>query len=657
MSIRPILLLIFVLFLSDAMCLEGAKAPAWLERAIDAEIPSELGKADAVIICNEMVHEYGYKGSRQREWVRYAVKILQLDGREEADFRLYYSENSDKISDLEVWIIAPNKKPIRKRRKDFVDAVEENYAQLETENRFLRYYAGMDVRPGTVFAYSYVKESSSLFAEGLFDFSGKHPYLRSRLEVILPEGWDLDTHFLNNTMGLKHERIGRSWVWTSRNVPALVEEEWAPGPLKKIRLAYTALPPSNAHNDLLNWRSWSDVGTYTAKICQAPSRPTSAIIAKARALVANISGNWEKIEAISRFVQNINYISINIDVDRGGGYTPRSAEKVLNTGYGDCKDKATLMRSLLEAVGIRSYQVVVYSGMDMEFIPTWTSPRQFNHCILAIETDRPTDSEAVCVHPELGRLLIFDPTSALIPIGYLPDYLQGHPGVIGSELEDPLIQFPHGAAAKHRIDRSITAYLSEAGNLEGDSTTIFSGHRASDWRASYRNLNESDFRQYVANNIGDEIGRATVWQTKANDEFEENRFTLSCHFVAPSMARSMRGQMLIFQPAFTGRVDLVPPEDEHRVNDIRYLPMSFRETVRVTLPEGFVVDEQSADRTIEGPFGSYFCRTRIEEGVLIYERGTDFEPCTIPAADYEKIRAFYREMVDAEKAPVVLVRE
>ncbi|MHA0111529.1 hypothetical protein ACXYUI_31190, partial [Klebsiella pneumoniae] len=66
---------------------------------------------------------------------------------------------------------------------------------------------------------------------------------------------------------------------------------------------------------------------------------------------------------------------------------------------------------------------------------TETTPANhgFNHAILAIRLpDGLQDPSLLAVetHPKLGRLLIFDPTNSLIPLGGLDGMLQSNYGLL-----------------------------------------------------------------------------------------------------------------------------------------------------------------------------------------------------------------------------------
>ena len=62
---------------------------------------------------------------------------------------------------------------------------------------------------------------------------------------------------------------------------------------------------------------------------------------------------------------------------------PHSAAEVLHNEYGDCKDKHTLLASMLKSVGIASDAVLIHSTHELD--PDVPSPSQFDHLITAAQ--------------------------------------------------------------------------------------------------------------------------------------------------------------------------------------------------------------------------------------------------------------------------------
>jgi hypothetical protein len=165
-------------------------------------------------------------------------------------------------------------------------------------------------------------------------------------------------------------------------------------------------------------------------------------------------------------VQNIRYIAIEVNLARGGGYQPHPATEVFANQYGDCKDKANLMRAMLKIAGIRSYLVGVYSGDRYHVNPQWPSPGQFNHMIIAIQVDDSITSPVAFVHPVLGRLLLFDPTDTGTPLGDLPEDEQGSYALVIAGKQGDLVQLPSAPAESNRSDITIAGTLSDRGTLD-----------------------------------------------------------------------------------------------------------------------------------------------------------------------------------------------
>src|SRR5262249_7197016 len=145
------------------------------------------------------------------------------------------------------------------------------------------------------------------------------------------------------------------------------------------RVAVSVFPPPGKTTMLKTFANWKDVSQYTCELADPQSAYNDAIAAKTRELTANAKSEFEKIQAVGRYAQNVNYISIQIGVGRGGGHRPHAATEIFAKNYGDCKDKANLMRSMLKSINVESYPVSIFSG-DPTFVrEEWPSPNQFNH--------------------------------------------------------------------------------------------------------------------------------------------------------------------------------------------------------------------------------------------------------------------------------------
>ena len=95
----------------------------------------------------------------------------------------------------------------------------------------------------------------------------------------------------------------------------------------------------------------------------------------------------EKTRRLYAYVAgNVRYVSLSFGVGR---LQPHAASEVLQNGFGDCKDKHTLLEALLRAADIQSYPVLISSYRKID--PDIPSPAQFNHEITAARVGKDED--------------------------------------------------------------------------------------------------------------------------------------------------------------------------------------------------------------------------------------------------------------------------
>jgi transglutaminase-like putative cysteine protease len=83
-------------------------------------------------------------------------------------------------------------------------------------------------------------------------------------------------------------------------------------------------------------------------------------LAKAAELTKGITDNTAKLQALYGFVSTqYRYIGIAFGIGR---YQPHAADDVLTNSSGDCKDKQTLLASLLQASGFSLYPALINSS-------------------------------------------------------------------------------------------------------------------------------------------------------------------------------------------------------------------------------------------------------------------------------------------------------
>jgi len=652
--LRPIAILVGVAGVAASAAAE--EAPGWLREASTRKIPDYAAKVPGVVLLREtrtVVEESGRIVVSTRE----ALRVLSREGRADAFASQIYEAGNSKVRDIKAWMIAPSGELLKLGKETAYDrAFTNNDAYNDIRIR------GIDGRnkadPGSVFGFEIVTEDRALFSQFEWYLQTRLPVLLSRRVLTLPAGWRAESVSYNQPE-IRPLVEASTYTWEARDLPFVEPEPSSPQLFSLVpRVAVTYFPPADSRSPASPaFTSWQDVSRWVTAATEAQAQPTDAIVVKAKALTVNAKTEFERIQAIGWFVQSVKYVSIQIGVGRGGGYRPQPAADVLLKEYGDCKDKATLMRALLKAVGISSYLVVVYSSDRSYVREGWPSPQQFNHAIVAARVSEDTKAGAVIQHPVLGHLLLFDPTNGSTPVGDLPGYEQDSPVLIAAGDQGDLVRTPETPPSANVSERDIHAVLDPSGRLTARLSEVFSGQSAASERGVYNSRGLPEFRKLIENWISLSATGATISKVEPSDSFLLGRFRLVTEFEAPGYAQIRAGRLMIFKPAIVGRRQSVFLTEPKRSYPVLLNAAAFNEKVRIQLPLGFKVDELPDAETLETPFGKYVSSCEVKDGELLFARTLEIRAATIPVAQYQAVREFFERIRNVEQTPVVLVRQ
>jgi Domain of Unknown Function with PDB structure (DUF3857)/Transglutaminase-like superfamily len=642
-------ILAFVM-MSGLASAKGDEVPGWLKQAASTNPPAYDKKVNAVVLHDESRKTVDEEG-RITTVTYHAVRILTREGRGEAVARAVYNTDSEKVKEIRAWLIRPGGEAKNYGKKETIDlALVENDVYNEARSRIIS--ASDDADAGCVFGYEVTTEKRSDFSQFVWYFQSDIPVLLSRVTVALPNGWRAESVTFNNAK-IEPAVSGTVYTWELRDLP-FIESEPAGPELPNIapRIAISIYPPSGKATALRTFANWKDVSLYTSELSDTQAGYNEVMAAKALELTADSKTEYERIKAIGRYAQNVNYISIQIGTGRGGGYRPHLASEVFSKNYGDCKDKANLMRALLRALKIEAYPVVIYSGDPNYVRQEWPSPHQFNHCIIGVKVSDETQAATVIKHSSLGRLLIFDPTDEHTPVGDLPDHLQGSLALIAAGEAGDLVRMPVTPPEANRLERTIEGELSPEGTLSAALRELSVGQAAVEERRIFKGASRPDYTRQIERWITQGAPSAQI--TRVEPVNESDRFSLDVEFKSPSYAQSMRGRLLVFKPAIVSRRSKYFLASDDRKYPVVLESEAYSETVKIKLPVGFQVDEMPDAVELKQPFGQYSAAIEVKDGHLIFKRTLVLKSTTIPAEQYAAVRSFFGRIYGIEQAPVVL---
>jgi hypothetical protein len=584
------------------------------------------------------------------------VKVLENSGKDEAFARVVYQTDTDKVRSMDAWLVRKTGPAKEYGKKETVDlALQSN--DLYNEARFRIISAEDEIQIGDVFGFESVLEEKSIFSQFHFAFQHDIPVLSARFSVDMPAGWRADGVTFNFPK-ITPSVNGDSYTWEARDLKPIRPEPQAPSHGSRVpRLAVSVFPNSSSATRLRTFASWNEVARWMAEIEDPQMTINDELAAKAKDLTANAKTEFEKIQAISRYVQGIQYISIQVGTGRGGGYIPRSATDVFSRSYGDCKDKANLMRAMLSVLKIESYMVSITAD-DPDYVrPEWPSPHQFNHCIIAVKIGDATTAASVVTHPTLGRLLIFDATDPYTPLGDLPEDEQASWALIDHKDTHDLIRMPTMPPDMNKVERKVAATINANGDLTGTVVEQSNGQAARRERARLKSLSAAEYRTVIDRWISRGASGASTSKVDPTDSHVEGRFGLKVDFAANMYGQVMQQKLMVFKPAIIGRLDRLSFGDGTRTLPYMIDSSFYSEESRIKLPSGFEVDEMPESVKFEAEFGSYDSKYSVEAGEIVFTRSLRLNRQSVPVEKYDSVKNFFGRVHSAEQSPVVLIRK
>jgi len=397
------------------------------------------------------------------------------------------------------------------------DAVQDLSAPIEREAPVYTDYRQKHVtvpglRPGEVLEYDLVTIIHTPLAAGQFwadyEFDKTSIVLDETVDVDVPTGRNLK---LKNKPGMDPkitEAKGRRvYHWASSH---LVRDDDKPADKKKKKHR-----PEDERPDiqLTTFETWEQIGRWYASMEKDRRIPSPEVRAKAAELTRGLTTDLDKTEGLYDYVaRNFRYVSLSLGVGR---YQPHAASDVLQNQYGDCKDKHTLLASLLEAEGMHAYSVLINSSRKLD--PDVPSPAQFDHVITLL----PLGNQEVWM----------DTTSEVAPFRLLAYPLRHKQALVipPAELASPaphLEDTPDDTPMPDTEVSEIEGKVNDIGKLEAHVHYEFRGDEELLLRSVFRRVPEANW-QHVAENINAGLG-GDVTNLKVSDPAATHEpFTMS----------------------------------------------------------------------------------------------------------------------------------
>ncbi|MEZ5892704.1 MAG: DUF3857 domain-containing transglutaminase family protein [Parvularculaceae bacterium] len=246
-----------------------------------------------------------------------------------------------------------------------------------TDGDLTAYYEIPDIRVGDIVDYEVSWNIRSRIWPGeyfnSFSVEWSVPVAFSRTKLILPADKPLTIAELGAPPNPEIIEVegGRIYQWVRRNSPVIRSIEATPPTFP----VWSSVSVSTID-------SWRGVAQTLLPAYEAAFHLPDDLAEK----IVPAGGSLEsRITAAIRFVQDqIRYVA---DESGVGSHLPRAPATVVERGWGDCKDKATLLVAILRQLGVEAYVALTDNDAGSALPQQAPSPYAFDHAIVVAVFD------------------------------------------------------------------------------------------------------------------------------------------------------------------------------------------------------------------------------------------------------------------------------
>lgn len=200
--------------------------------------------------------------------------------------------------------------------------------------------------------------------------------------------------------------------------------------------------------------------------------------------------------ALSALHNKVRYTGLELGAS---ALIPALPTEVLNRGYGDCKDKSTLLVGMLRERGIEAHVALLYSGPGPAVLPAVPTISQFNHAVVFVPGARPLWLDATVPHQ---------------PVDDIPISLQGRLALIAARDTKGLVRIPELGASASRYFERREVHMADFGAGRVAESSWGQGQMARNLRYRYENAKQADLESSLKGYVERSYGADAVSTVK-----------------------------------------------------------------------------------------------------------------------------------------------
>ena len=460
--------------------------------------------------------------------------------------------------------------------------------------------------------------SRNLFADYYGDqhmLAGFEP--RAHVEYVLITPTARTFYFNKPTMKLEHthteqgsRRIDR---FAADDVAALRSEPGMPGMSEVLPYLHVS-----------TYKSWNDVGRWWWGLVHDQLYADDHLKKLVAQLKVGAKDERELVERIYGWViANTRYVALEFGIH---GFLPYRVPEIVRRGFGDCKDKASLIYTMLREAGVDARLVLVRTRSNGAIAEAPASLAVFDHAIAYVP----------------GLDLYLDGTAEHSGTRELPSGDQGVMVLVVGPKSAELRHTPVLPAASNLRDRKTRVELSADGSGTVTVEERITGVQAASYRSTFEA--EGTQRDRFTRQLGSSYPGLTLDELKLTglDTLEKD-VGLRYKLKAPVLARSEGGELRAPAVAISDLLREYAASPQRKYPLELGTPSTFHEERTVRAPEGAKIRHVPAGGEVKSRFGSLSLKVSQQANEVLSTVTLVIAVDRVEPADYPEFRRFIEQ--------------
>lgn len=278
-------------------------------------------------------------------------------------------------------------------------------------------------------------------------------------------------------------------------------------------------------SDVLSLSKW-----YSSLLQNLPPITDKRLIQITDSIVGSSPSEKDAVRNVFYWVQkNIKYIAFE---DGMGGFVPRDASVVFQKRYGDCKDMAFLIYSMLKLKGINAYL-------------TWIGTRNKPYSFSEIPTPLTDDHMIACYQEPGGRYIYLDATDKQVLYGFPSSFIQGKQALIGTQHHFKDTAYVPVIPYNRNVTIDSTYFCIKGSGISGRCINYFTGYNRINFINDILSQSKDNKEEYLIAEYEKGNNKFFVSNQKEELTYNDSTARLSFDFSVKDYVKNLNNELYI----------------------------------------------------------------------------------------------------------------